>query len=449
MELPLAIFHQCIQSLELHQLQLVRTVSKYFKSQVDAALQLQLCYWGFREAYTVQQAQLVYSALTARAPSYELLRITTLPPAQFDETFAYWWKQLDLCQVRKFNESESEKLLTYKFIFSLITGRTELSSRSEEFIVQLEQAFAEYDDEFADDIQLLLVNHHVQLPGCDEIETILTVSTEVLDKLVATKRAVPEMYFIPSQPHLVFNWQLTDLIHLHCAHGKLEHFELQGVAVSNLDLSYNQLTEFPSHLLSKLRQTVDQNTLKQLNLSGNPLVKFEIHFASHLSILSMSNCNLTTVPEIVLERLPGLRNLDLSYNQLTEAPLYERKLNILNLRGNRLTNLSEAFIKLVPFYKILELSENQLSVIHFEYREQRQIIYLTDNPLQQVKLLGSKGTTFDAWKDPVASSNKHHYYKMKNMVIHFTDKLISEVEENSEVDLPLFIRLGSQLARNK
>ncbi|XP_047430519.1 leucine-rich alpha-2-glycoprotein-like isoform X2 [Mugil cephalus] len=154
--------------------------------------------------------------------------------------------------------------------------------------------------------------------------------------------------------------------------------------LDNLQLYHNNLTNLSAELLSFIPH------LKTLDLTGNRLVHLPPNIFSHallhslvlknnqfeeadvawfpfnssLASLDLSGNRLSSVPAALFQRLPGLTNLDLSFNNLQELHEDHLKdlceLETLNLMGNKLTVLKPATFTHNLKLSHLFLQENRL-----------------------------------------------------------------------------------------
>ena len=171
--------------------------------------------------------------------------------------------------------------------------------------------------------------------------------------------------------------------------------ETDSPPLQKLDLSGNQLTEWPSHLSQLRLETLDlsDNQLTELppefgqmrpsvflgsyfdtdtysfdlklNLSGNQLGTLPPKIGDLATVihLGLGDNQLTALPP-ELGQLPQLDSLDLSGNQLTALPrelAQATRLSHLNLSANQLKNLPAGLDALLPQLVSLDLSGNQLT----------------------------------------------------------------------------------------
>ncbi|XP_056101697.1 leucine-rich repeat serine/threonine-protein kinase 2 [Rhinichthys klamathensis goyatoka] len=129
-----------------------------------------------------------------------------------------------------------------------------------------------------------------------------------------------------------------------------------------LDLSKNSLSEFPSVLCQSLR------SLTRLDLQGNQLQSLpgELLRLPALSVLNVShNC---IGPHLLLDPAvcsPSLRQLNLSFNQITVFPFQlgqaTGRLEELSLEGNQISELSLPLC--LAELKVLDVSKNQVKMV--------------------------------------------------------------------------------------
>ncbi|KAM9496194.1 leucine-rich repeat serine/threonine-protein kinase 2 isoform 1-T1 [Clarias gariepinus] len=140
----------------------------------------------------------------------------------------------------------------------------------------------------------------------------------------------------------------------------------QLVHVLRLDLSSNNLVEFPSALCQSLRR------LTRLDLQGNQLHSLPAELWS-LPSLSMLNVSRNCVgPELCLNPrvcCPTLRQLNLSFNHITVFPYNLSQvmmyLEELSLEGNQLSELSLPLC--LTEMKVFDVSKNRLTMISDDF----------------------------------------------------------------------------------
>ncbi|KAM5287998.1 LOW QUALITY PROTEIN: leucine-rich repeat serine/threonine-protein kinase 2 [Ctenodactylus gundi] len=138
-----------------------------------------------------------------------------------------------------------------------------------------------------------------------------------------------------------------------CISGHLEHLE-------KLELHQNALTSFPSRLCETLRR------LTHLDLHSNKFTSFPSYLLKMNCVTNLDISRNDIGPSVVLDpvvRCPTLKQLNLSYNQLSSVPEnlsnVVEKLEQLLLEGNK---ISEMYSPLsLKELKILNLSKNHIS----------------------------------------------------------------------------------------
>ncbi|MFA5074908.1 MAG: leucine-rich repeat domain-containing protein [Candidatus Babeliales bacterium] len=169
----------------------------------------------------------------------------------------------------------------------------------------------------------------------------------------------------------------------------------QILNVTNLDLSYNNLTSLPDELcnltnLTKLDLHVNKLTslppeirnltnLTSLNLYSNKLTSLpsEIRNLTNLRVLNLDNNNLTSLPAEI-RNLTNLTSLNLYSNKLTSLPSEIRNLTnlrVLNLDNNNLTSLPAEICNLTRL-TYLDLQNNNLTSLPPEIRNLTRLTYL-------------------------------------------------------------------------
>ncbi|XP_076863676.1 leucine-rich repeat serine/threonine-protein kinase 2 isoform X2 [Brachyhypopomus gauderio] len=133
-----------------------------------------------------------------------------------------------------------------------------------------------------------------------------------------------------------------------------------------LDLSSNSLSEFPNTLCESLR------LLTRLDLQGNHLRSLPAELLSlpSLSVLSVSRNRIG--PVLFLDphvRCPALRQLNLSFNDITAFPSQLHKamdsLEELSLEGNKISELSLP-LNLAEL-KVLDVSKNEIAIMSYDF----------------------------------------------------------------------------------
>ena len=119
--------------------------------------------------------------------------------------------------------------------------------------------------------------------------------------------------------------------------------------LTNLDCSYNQLTELPVGNLTNL---------KSLDCSDNQLTALPVENLTNLTLLYCSNNQLTALP---VEKLTQLTNLRCNNNQLTAMPVEKlSQLAVLYCDNNQLTELPVGNLTELT---VLNCDNNQLTAL--------------------------------------------------------------------------------------
>uniref|UniRef100_A0A673CAM8 Uncharacterized protein n=1 Tax=Sphaeramia orbicularis TaxID=375764 RepID=A0A673CAM8_9TELE len=159
---------------------------------------------------------------------------------------------------------------------------------------------------------------------------------------------------------------LTNLQLYHTSLDNLPSDLLKDVPhLNTLDLTGNRLVHLPPNVFHR-------TSLQSLVLKNNLIEKVDSEWFPHnssLTWLDLSGNRLTSIPADLLQRLPHMRNLDLSDNNLQDLLNLDslnhlHHLETLNLAGNKLTQL-----KATTFTHNLQLS--QLFLHNQESKRQR------------------------------------------------------------------------------
>ncbi|KAM5251671.1 leucine-rich repeat serine/threonine-protein kinase 2 isoform 1-T1 [Hipposideros larvatus] len=146
-----------------------------------------------------------------------------------------------------------------------------------------------------------------------------------------------------------------------CISGHLEHLE-------KLELHQNALTSFPQQLCEILR------CLTHLDLHSNKFTSFPCYLLKMNCIANLDISRNDIGPSVVLDpvvKCPTLKQLNLSYNQLTSVPEnlgdVVEKLEQLILEGNKISGICSPLS--LKELKILNLSKNHISSLSEEFLE--------------------------------------------------------------------------------
>ncbi|XP_054889387.1 carboxypeptidase N subunit 2-like [Poeciliopsis prolifica] len=172
------------------------------------------------------------------------------------------------------------------------------------------------------------------------------------------------------------------------------HLEWNGIAqlddavfsvltnLSVLNLRGNRLTAFTNKVFGG-----EPTNLKELNLKGNRLTELSLDSLSSLTVLTLSDNQLSSLTENLFRNLTSLESLDMSGNQLTSLPegIFKDLLSIevINLHNNNLTELDSKLFQDQILLKRLYLSHNQLETLRlglFDHFILRPKVRLHGNP---------------------------------------------------------------------
>lgn len=229
-------------------------------------------------------------------------------------------------------------------------------------------------------------------------------------------------------PLCVDNHDMADVIKADVSHNKF--FELpQNILVfcmmESLNCSHNYLKTLPD--LSNL------DALSQVDISQNQLSSLPVHLCSlPLKILRVSHNKLTSVPsEIGL--LNKMQHLDLACNELTTLPTTMGELSnlrLLNVRRNKLMELPDELSKLKNLVD-LDISNNMIQTIPPALRLITSLIRfkLENNPLLSPPA-------------HVCSKGRVHVFKFLNMAAQQQEKRWS-VKENRTKGSPSSTSISS------
>uniref|UniRef100_A0A8C2CQ57 non-specific serine/threonine protein kinase n=1 Tax=Cyprinus carpio TaxID=7962 RepID=A0A8C2CQ57_CYPCA len=171
---------------------------------------------------------------------------------------------------------------------------------------------------------------------------------------------------IASMPRRIEPIRLLDLSgnelgNLSCLMGA-SALKQQIESLLRLDLSSNSLSEFPSVLCQHLR------SLTRLDLQGNHLQSLPVELLGLPALRALNVSRNCIGPLLLLDptvRSPSLRQLNLSFNQITIFPFQlgqaMDRLEELSLEGNQISALSLPLC--LTELKVLDISKNQVKII--------------------------------------------------------------------------------------
>lgn len=148
-----------------------------------------------------------------------------------------------------------------------------------------------------------------------------------------------------------------------------ELFEGLNEVVTHLDLSHNELAEFPKAILKLQR-------LHTLNFRDNQLNKFSEHdlyaCRTSLRVLDISDNGFESVPNIALKDLSRLKSLNMAYNHLKRIERHEMKNGLeellsLDLSGNEIDHIEDRAFENLPKLEILRIAYNPIATVEFTW----------------------------------------------------------------------------------
>jgi hypothetical protein len=130
--------------------------------------------------------------------------------------------------------------------------------------------------------------------------------------------------------------------------------------------------DFINDIGKKINRNTDSLTIKDETLTSDQLDELfnNEDVKTKVSTLGIINCNISTIPESIINLKPKLRNLYLNYNNVSELPTNLGNMNffLLNLTGNPITvNKNNVDI----LYKIYDnkISERSYPIILFSNKD--------------------------------------------------------------------------------
>lgn len=185
-------------------------------------------------------------------------------------------------------------------------------------------------------------------------------------------------------------------------------------ALQYLDLSDNQITRLKSDALTGLVElrylNLSKNNISswtainprtflepavnllELSLSGNPISSFSTNdenlllISSSLRMLDLSHCKITKVSgQQVIEGMKVLRHLNLASNQIRSvSDMNSESLTALDLSHNRLTTLSVTMLANLPSLTFVDFSGN--SRISLRTKQKDEVMYVFSDSLKKIDL---------------------------------------------------------------
>ncbi|GFS98073.1 chaoptin [Nephila pilipes] len=225
-------------------------------------------------------------------------------------------------------------------------------------------------------LQTLILSNNI-ISKIDEDEFKGLRSIQVLDLSMNNLNTLPENLFEKQKQLRIF------LLH-HNEIDELPEDIFKATILEQIDLSFNNIEEFPYYSISQIK-----NTLQFLNLAGNQIEA--LNFSSIMSLqnlryLSLSRNRLFIPSSEEDLQLPKLITLDLSHNTIKELPAWIANHLPPSLEQLNLANTS---LETVPALGscnilILNLSSNSIQTVEqeeFEQLKKLQTIDLSNNLL--------------------------------------------------------------------
>ncbi|KAF4095390.1 leucine-rich repeat serine/threonine-protein kinase 2 [Onychostoma macrolepis] len=221
----------------------------------------------------------------------------------------------------------------------------------------------------------------------------------------------------------------NELGNLSCLMG-VSALKQQTENLLRLDLSSNNLSEFPSVLCQNLR------SLTRLDLQGNQLQSLPVELLG-LPALNTLNVSRNCIGPVLMlgptVRSPALRQLNLSFNQFTIFPFQlgqaMDRLEELSLEGNQISELS------LPLHlaelKVLDISKNQVKIIsdHFLTECLKLETFIASvNKISSLSHLPSKITT--------VKLSQNNFTTVPEIIINLPNLRSVDMRNNSIIDLP-------------
>ncbi|XP_031622720.1 chaoptin-like [Contarinia nasturtii] len=168
--------------------------------------------------------------------------------------------------------------------------------------------------------------------------------------------------------------------------------------LSNLNASYNQISEIPSNSF------VNCEKLTDVDVSFNKITHFDAHaFAvgNHLQSLNLSHNNITELSVETFQKLTELKQLNLAYNQIAELPSFlfhkNEKLTDVNMSHNKIHKIDDFAFAGDFKLKKLNLSHNKLTTFQKRFSDNHS--NLTHLDVSNNRIAAIKVDTFESLRD--------------------------------------------------
>lgn len=183
--------------------------------------------------------------------------------------------------------------------------------------------------------------------------------------------------------------------------------QLSPTTLTRLQLSANQLTILPNHIIHELSPYLQQLDLSRNQLSA--IVAGSFSNCPELQDVQLWGNHLTQLPAFLFNGTSKLRTLNLSQNALDELPhvLFDRRCHLLSLdlSSNRLRRLPNKLLTNCDRLQFLRLSHNQLT--EFPSNMLQQLSSYNHFQLAELALSHNQINQLPLW--PPESVQLHHF----------------------------------------
>lgn len=226
--------------------------------------------------------------------------------------------------------------------------------------------------------------------------------------------------------------------------------------LKRLDLSENELTDFPRNTFSLLPSLEYLNISHNYNLSNIP--NGILHKLTKLRVLDLSYTGLKSVSSDLFKQTPSVRGIFLSHNQISEITdntfANLENLTSIDLSYNNINNIKQSSFVNVMNIRELSLKGNQLNSFKGEFFNtgtSLEILDISNNQLSY--LFPSSFRIHPRLKRIYASNNKFNFFPAELIAtlqfLEMVDLSGNELKTIEELDFARLPRLRSlQLAHN-
>lgn len=231
-----------------------------------------------------------------------------------------------------------------------------------------------------DEVDMEACSRHITYGGYELDPVYLVFRHKIKD--LDTSKPVPITYDYGGQGivNVIYSLDLSDNNYDYTPVLK----SMQNLAL--LDLSKNQLT---TAVLSNLYAL---NSLKEIDLSYNTISEIQVNTFDHpyssLNKINLSHNYLVKIPDAVFDRFGYLETLDLSHNYIEGLSPFSfegiKSLLRLNMSNNRLSDINSSLFRFSEL-KVLSLSNNRiknLKLVDFEKLNKLEVLDLSSNAIQ-------------------------------------------------------------------